>query len=90
MLDFQEGAVYQSGFPDFRMKLETDKAEMCGPLVMDDEVPQAMSHQSTGPCHLDLPTNVHPALTQIVDEYSITLFTTDRMHKHYRTSDGHR
>ena len=38
---------------------------------MDDELPQAMPCRSSGPYHLDLPTNVHHALTQIVDEYSM-------------------
>ena len=63
--------MYQSGSPDFRLKLDTHTANMCGPLVMDDELPQAMPCRSTDPCQLDLPSNVHPALTQIVNEYSM-------------------
>jgi len=53
------------------MKLDTNRTEMFSPLAMDDELPQFMPCRSTGPCHLDLPTNVHPALTQIVDEYGM-------------------
>ena len=60
--------MYQSGFPEFRPKLDV---EMCGPLVMDDELPQAVPRRSTGPCHLDLPNNAHPALTPAVDKYSM-------------------
>ena len=71
ILDIQGGTVYQSGSPDFRLKLDTYTANMCGPLVMDDELPQAMPCRSTDPCQRDLPSNVHPALTQLVNEYSM-------------------
>ena len=66
ILDIQGGSVYQSGSPDFRLKLDTYTANICDPLVMDNELPQAIPCRSTDPCQLDLPYNVHPALTQIV------------------------
>ena len=63
--------MYQLGSPDFKL---THTVNMCGPLVMDDELLQAMPCRSTDPSQLDLPSNVHPALTQIVDEYSMLFF----------------
>jgi len=44
---------------------------MRGPLVMDNELPQAIPCRNTDPCQLDFPSNIHPALTQIVDEYNM-------------------
>ena len=39
--------VYQSESPNFRLKFNTEKTHMCGPLVMDDELPRAVPYKNT-------------------------------------------
>ena len=70
VLDIQAGTVHQSGRPTLKLPLDTHKTENCNPLLLDEDLPQAIpSKSSTSHCQFDLPGNAHPALQEVIDEY---------------------
>ena len=64
ILDLQGGVVYQSGFLENKLHLELPNTQTCNAIIIDDELPQALPSKST-----DMPSDVHPALEQVIDEY---------------------
>ena len=70
VLDIQEGVVYQSG-TQHRINLDTQVAKLCTPLIVDDELPQALPSKSTVQSIPDLPKITHPAITHLIDEYKV-------------------
>lgn len=71
VLDLKEGLAYQSGSPEDKLHLELRRTEICNALVIDDELPQALPSKGTSPNQLDLPSDVHPALEQVIEEYKV-------------------
>ena len=68
VLDIQGGTAHQMG-SGFRMSLDTKIDKLCNPLVIDDELPQALPSKSTGPSIPELPEITHPVVAQVVEEY---------------------
>ena len=50
VLDIQGGTAYQLG-SGHKMNLDTQVAKPCNPLIIDDELPQALPSKSNGPCY---------------------------------------
>ena len=69
ILDLQGGVVYQSGFLENKLHLELPNTQSCNAIIIDDELPQALPSKSTNSSQLDMPSDVHPALEQVIDEY---------------------
>lgn len=52
-----------------KLPLDTQRSENCNPLIVDEDLPQALPLKSISHCHFDFPNNVHPALQAMSDEY---------------------
>ena len=68
VLDIQGGTAHQMG-SGYRINLDTEVAKLCNPLIIDDELPQALPSRSTDSNISDLPEITHPAVAQVVEEY---------------------
>ena len=68
VLDIQSRTAYQMS-SGHRMNLDTHIAKLCAPLIIDDELPQALPFKSTDPCALDLPKTDHPSIAQVIEVY---------------------
>ena len=51
------------------MNLDTHIDKLCAPIIIDDEIPQALPSKSIGHCALDLPKTDHPAIAQVIELY---------------------
>ena len=70
VLDIQGGVVYQSG-TQHRIHLDTQVATLCTPLIVDDELPQALPSKITIHSVPDLPKTSHPAISDLLNEYKV-------------------
>ena len=70
VLDIRGGKAYQLG-SEYRMNLDTQVAKLCSPLIVDDELPQALPSKSTGSRAPELPETTHPAIAQVIEEYKV-------------------
>jgi len=68
ILDLQGGSVYQSGSPENNCTWNSEKLKC---VITDDELPQALPSKSTDLSQLDLPSDIHPALEQVIEEYKM-------------------
>ena len=68
VLDIQSRTAYQMS-SGHKMNLDTHIAKLCAPLIIDDELPQALPFKNTDPCALDLPKTDHPSIAQVVEVY---------------------
>ena len=68
VLDIQGGTAHQMG-SGYRINLDTEVAKLCNPLIIDDELPQALPSRSTDSNISDLPEITHPAVAQVVEEH---------------------
>ena len=73
VLDIQGGMAYQSG-TQHRIHLDTQVATLCTPLIVDDELPQALPSKITIHSVPDLPKTSHPAISDLIDEYKVLFF----------------
>ena len=71
ILDLQRGVVYQSGSSGSKLDLELPKTQTCNAIIIDEELPQALPSKSTNSGQLDMPSDVHPALEQVIEEYKM-------------------
>ena len=51
------------------LDLQGDVVYQSGFIIIDDELPQALPSKSTNSSQLDMPSDVHPSLEQIIEEY---------------------
>ena len=68
----QGGTARQLSY-GYRMNLDAAVAKLCNPLIIDDELPQALPSRSTSSNIPDLPEIIHPAVAQVVEEYNSQL-----------------
>jgi len=69
VLDIKGRTVHQSGNPPYKLPIDVQRTETCNPLIVDEDLPQALPSKCTSHCHFDCPDNTHPALHAIIDEY---------------------
>ena len=60
--------MHQSEHPTYKLHLDTWRTDNCNPLIVDEDLPQALPPKSTGHCHFDLPWYAHPALQEVIDD----------------------
>ena len=70
VLDIQGGVVYQSG-TQHRIHLDTQVGKLCTPLIVDNELPQALPSKITIHSVPHLPKTSHPAISHLIDEYKV-------------------
>lgn len=58
----------------YRINLDTQVAKLSNPLIIDDELPQALPSKSTSSSIPDLSEITHPAVAQVIKEFK-TLFS---------------
>ena len=68
VLDIQSRTAYQLG-SGCKINLDTHIDKLCAPIIIDDELPQALPSKSIGPCALDLPKTDHPSIAQVIELY---------------------
>jgi len=69
VLDIKGRIVYQSDNPARKLPLDSRMTKNCNPLIVDEDLPQALPSKSTSHCHYDFPDNAHPALHTILDKH---------------------
>jgi len=68
VLDIKGGTVHPSDNPTYKLTLDTRRTETCNPLIVDEDLLQALPSKNTSHCHFDCPNNTHPALCAIYKE----------------------
>ena len=72
VIDFSQGVAYSSKTPTLQLRLQQwEKSSTCNMLTLDDDLLQAIP-TTLNNAHVpsfDMPTDVHPALQQLIENY---------------------
>ena len=78
IIDFDQCTFHRTENPDEVLQLQPTQTSSCHMITLDDELPQAIPTACTGtnPTTVDMPVDVHPALTPILQKFK-SLFSTE-------------
>ena len=69
VLDIKGRTIHQSANLMYKLHLDAQRTEKCNPLIVDEDLPQALPSKCTNHLHFDIPENAHPALQEVLTDF---------------------